>query len=164
MNKKTTVETGTESGSRFFFIDESGDPNFLGKGKKDLLSSDSASLWFMVGYLELEDQKNLSRRFMEIRKEIAGDEYINRIPSVQHSLRCFHANKDCREVQERVFKVLKQEDFRFHTVVIQKRIDQFLSKFHGKKSELYSYMVERLLEKRLHLYPNIDIYFANWIR
>lgn len=160
MKSKDSVKSGSGEDRMFFFVDESGDPNFLGKRKKDLISSGSASLWFIVGYLELKEQKSLTRRFTEIRKEISKDEYINQIPSVRHSLRCFHANKDCREVQERVFKALKEEDFRFHCVVIQKRIDQFLSKFHGKKGALYSYLVERLLEKRLHLYPDIDIYFA----
>jgi len=45
-------------------------------------------------------------------------------------------------------------------LLLKKRIDQFISKFQGKKSNLYSYMVERLLEQTLHLFPCIDIYFA----
>ena len=75
-------------------------------------------------------------------------------------MRCFHANKDCREVQERVFKALHACEFSFHAVVLEKKIDQFISKFHGKRSVLYSYMVERLMENRLHIHPEIDIYFA----
>lgn len=144
----------------YYFVDESGDPNFLGRGKKDLIASGAASSYFMVGYLELDDLAGLTRRFNAIREEIAQDEFINVIPSVHHSLRCFHANKDCREVQERVFKVLKATDFHFHAVVIHKKVNQFLSKFQGKRGNLYAYMVERLMENRLHLYPTINIYFA----
>lgn len=144
----------------YYFVDESGDPNFLGRGKKDLLSTGAASAYFMVGYLELDDSAEFSRRFAAIREEISRDEFINVIPSVQNSLHCFHANKDCREVQERVFKALKDVDFKFHAVVIEKKIDQFLSKFHGRRGEFYAYLVERLMENRLHLYPSIDIYFS----
>jgi len=144
----------------FYFVDESGDPNYLGKGKKNLISTGLASRWFMVGYIELSDNNALHKLFSGIRKEISEDEFLNVIPSVRHSLKCFHANRDCREVQERVFKALKQIDFRFRAVVIEKKIDQFISKFQGKKSNLYSYLVERLLEKTLHLFPCIDIYFA----
>ncbi len=144
----------------YYYVDESGDPNFLGRGKKDLLATGMASAYFMVGYLELESPQELNHRFTAIREELAADEFINVIPSVHHSLRCFHANKDCREVQERVFKALKAVDFRFHAVVITKRMDQFLGKFQGQRGNLYGYMVERLMEQRLHLYPAIDIYFA----
>jgi len=155
---KTSV--GSDVERMYYFVDESGDPNFLGKGKKDLIKSKLASQWFMVGYLEMADHQSLSKKFAEIRHEVEADEFINVIPSVKHSLKCFHANKDCREVQERVFKALKTCDFRFHAVVIQKKIDQFLGKFHGKKGDLYAYLVERLMEQRLHIYPEIDIYFA----
>lgn len=160
MSSEQNTEIVPEFGRMFYFVDESGDPNFLGKGKKDLLSTGAASLWFMVGYLELVDHKALTHRFATIRDEIAADEFINVIPSVRHSLRFFHANKDCREVQERVFKALKATEFRFHAVVLRKRIDQYLSKFRGKRECLYAYMVERLLETKLHLHPAIDVYFA----
>lgn len=159
MSNNNQVKT-PQNTRMYYFIDESGDPNFLGKGKSDLIKTGLASRWFMVGSLELSDHQSLTEKFVEIRKKIAEDEFINIIPSVKHSLTYFHANKDCREVQERVFKALKTTDFKFHAVVIQKKIDQFLGKFQGKKGKLYSYLVERLLEQRLHLYPEIDIYFA----
>lgn len=145
---------------KYYFVDESGDPNFLGRGKVNLLDSGLASRYFMVGYLELADPNLLSKQFQAIREEIAGDEFLNVIPSVKHSIECFHANKDCREVQERVFKILKTTEFTFHAVVMEKKIDQFITKFQGKKSLFYAYLVERLMENRLHLYPEIDVYFA----
>lgn len=145
---------------KYFFVDESGDPNFFGKGQVDLIATGLASKYFMVGYLEITDHNDLDKRLNGIRQEIANDEFLNVIPSVRHSIKCFHANKDCREVQERVFKVLKNTEFTFHAVVMEKRIDQFNKKFQGKKSTLYAYLVERLMENRLHLYPEIDVYFA----
>ena len=153
----------TEFGDKkkmYYFVDESGDPNFLGRGKTNLLEKGLASKYFMVGYLEMPDPLELHRRFQAIRDEVAADDFLNVIPSVKHSVECFHANKDCREVQERVFKVLKDTEFSFHAVVMEKQIDQFITKFQGKQSVYYAYLVERLMENRLHLYPEIDIYFS----
>jgi hypothetical protein len=104
-----------------YFVDESGAPSFLGRGKKNLLETGASSRYFMVGYIELADPQELARKFTEIREKIANDEFINVIPSVHNSLRCFHANKDCREVQERVFKALKEINFTFHAVVVEKK-------------------------------------------
>ena len=153
----TVIEDKTK---RYYFVDESGDPNFLGRGKTNLLENGKASKYFMVGYLELSDPNLLNQKFATIRKEIAADSFLNIVPSVKNSIKCFHANKDCREVQERVFKVLKETDFSFHAVVMEKHIDQFITKFQGKRSSFYAYLVERLMENRLHLYPEIDIYFS----
>ena len=145
---------------KYYFVDESGDQNFLGKHKVDLIKSGKASKYFIVGYIELEDHLELARNLGVVRESIKRDDYLQDIPSLKSSLTCFHANKDCREVQERVFKVLKQTDFQGFAVVIEKKIDLFISKFKGKKSALYAYLVERLFENRLHQHDVIDIYFS----
>ena len=144
----------------FFFVDESGDQNFLGRRKTDLITTGKASRYFIVGHIELTDHGELSREFSRIREEIAGDDYLREIPSIRSSLKCFHANKDCREVQERVFRVLRNTEFKGFAVVIEKKLDEFISRFKGKKGNLYSYMVERLFENRLHEHEEIHIYFS----
>ena len=69
-----------------YFVDESGDPNFFDRRKNDLLAKGLASRYFMVGYLELADLNALAKKFAAIRDEIGKDEFINVIPSVEHSL------------------------------------------------------------------------------
>lgn len=144
----------------FFFVDESGDPNFYGRKKKDLIKSETASKYFIVGYLQMDNPNLLVKEFSKIRQELDNDDYLKDIPSLKSSKQCFHANKDCREVQERVFKVLKHLNWEAYSVVIEKKTEQFTNRFHCKKGEFYSYLIERLFENRLHLYPEIDIYFA----
>ena len=144
----------------YFFVDESGDPNFLGKGKRDLLKSGKASHFFIVGHAEIENLNELAKEFSCIRENIKHDQFINQIPSVHSSLKAFHANKDAREIQERVFRVLKRTDFSFFAVVIEKDMNQFVQKFNGSRKQYYAYLVERLLENRLHQFCEIDIYFA----
>lgn len=145
---------------KLFFVDESGDQNFIGKHKVDLIKTEKASKYFIVGYIELEDHLRLTREISRIRVDLQKDEYLQNIPSLSSSLSCFHANKDCREVQERFFKILKQTDFKGFAVVLEKKFDLFISKFKGKKGNLYAYLVERLFENRLHQYDDIDIYFS----
>lgn len=146
----------------YYFVDESGDPNFLGKGKVDLIKSGKASHYFSVGYAEFEDISILSKKLNQLRSDIREDEYLNQIPSIKSSLNCFHANKDSREIQERVFRILHEIDFSFFAVIIEKKATQFLGQFNGKRGEYYAYIVERLFENRLHLYKEIDIYFAKF--
>jgi len=65
-----------------------------------------------------------------------------------------------KEVKERVFKLLKQTDFKALIVVARKNEALFRKKFNFPQQKLYEYLVARLFENRLHLYRQIDIYFA----
>lgn len=145
---------------RYFFVDESGDQNFIGKKKVDLIKTGKASRYFIVGYIEIEDHLQLTKAFAEIRDAAKADEYLLGIPSLSSSIKSFHANKDCREVQERVFKVLKEIDFQGFAVVLEKKLDLFISKFKGKKGKLYAYLMERLFENRLHQNEQTGIYLS----
>ena len=42
----------------------------------------------------------------------------------------FHANKDCAEVREKVFKLLKHQDFTFYCIVARKKEDLWRKKFN----------------------------------
>jgi len=144
----------------YYFVDESGDPNFYGRKRKNLISTGLASKYFIVGYLEIEKPNLLTKEFSKLRGKLQNEEYLQEIPSLSSSIKCFHANKDCREVQERVFKILKTLEWQAYITVIEKRPKQFEEKFKKSKGIFYSYLIERLFENRLHLYPEIDVYFA----
>lgn len=60
----------------YYFVDESGDPNFFGRGKINLLEKGLSSKYFMVGYLDLLDPQELHRRFQAIRDEVAAVDYV----------------------------------------------------------------------------------------
>ena len=141
-------------------MDESGDPNFFGRRHKDLVQLGLSLPFFIVGYIETQDQNQIVKKLSEVRASIINDEYLKDIPSVKSSIKRFHANKDCREVQERVYKAIKTMDFECYIIVARKIKEIFLNKFQGKKGGFYAYLVERLFENRLHLYSEIDIYFS----
>jgi len=145
---------------KYFYVDESGDPTVLGRGGRDLLAEGTVSRTFMVGYVETQDPQTITKSLSGLRKELAEDEYLAEVPSIASTLRAFHANKDCAEVKERVFKLLRQMDFTAFAVVARKSEALFRRKFDFSNPKLYEYLVSKLFENRLHLYKRIDIYFA----
>jgi hypothetical protein len=144
----------------YFYVDESGDPAILGRKGRNLLDEGIVSKVFMVGYVETSDPKAITNALTALRSEIAADDYLQGIRSLPNSLRSFHANEDCHEVKERVFKLLKQLDFKAYVVVARKDEALFRKKFGLDTGKLYEYLVAKLFENRLHKYKKIDIYFA----
>lgn len=95
-----------------------------------------------------------------LRKELMEDEYLQAVPSMRNLKNGFHANKDCAEVKEKVFKLLKKSDFEAYIIVARKDESVFRRKFNMSDKKLYKFLVAELLKKRLHLYNEIDIYFS----
>lgn len=145
----------------YYYFDEAGEPQILGHRGVNLISKGTASKVFMVGYLETTSPKEFTKQLNKLRAELASDEYLQEIPSFHHSLEMFHANKDCSEVREKVFKLLKQQDFSYYCIVARKSEDLFRKKFNMNQKALYKYLVSKLLENRLHIYKNIDLYFSS---
>lgn len=150
----------TQNVKMYFYVDESGDPTILAHGGRNLLKEGTVSKTFMVGYVEASNPQAITKSLSALREELASDEYLKGIPSMKSTLQAFHANKDCAEVKERVFKLLKQADFKAFAVVARKNEALFRKKFNFSQQKLYEYLVAKLFENRLHLYRQIDIYFA----
>lgn len=151
----------TENAKAYYYFDEAGDPNILGHHGVNLVESGVASKVFMVGYLETKNPKGLTKSLNALHKEICEDELLREIPSMEKTKVAFHAAKDCPEVRDRVFRLLKNLDFTYYCVVLQKREEFFRKRFEFKNTEIYKYAVKNLLENRLHLYSEIDCYFSS---
>ncbi len=151
----------TENVKVYYYFDEAGDPQILGKKGVNLIEEGKASKVFIVGYLETKNPRKIREALLNLKKEILEDEYLAMIPSVSKSTsRMFHACMDCAEVRMKVYKLLKDLDFTFYCVIARKSESTFRNKFELKKDRLYKYLVSKLLENRLHLYSEIDCYFS----
>lgn len=120
----------------YYFVDESGDPNFFNKHGKNLLLSGDSSPIFIGGYLETDDMNSIHKLMNEVREEIINDEYLSDIPSIKKSIKHFHAKDDCPEVREKVFKAINKMDIKVHVIVARKNSDQFRSKFNTKSKKI----------------------------
>ncbi|HRW25209.1 MAG TPA: DUF3800 domain-containing protein [Spirochaetia bacterium] len=150
----------TQDVKMYFYVDESGDPAIMARKGKNLLSTGMVSKTFMVGYVETADPHSITRSLNALRTEIGEDAYFADVPSISSTLRAFHANKDCSEVRERVFRLLRQSDIKAYVIVARKSEALFRKKFDLKTAKLYEYLVSKLFENRLHKYRYIDLYFA----
>lgn len=150
----------TENVKAYYYFDEAGDPNILGRHGVNLIESGVASKVFMVGYLETKNPKELTKALNALHKEICEDELLQGIPSMEKTKVAFHAAKDCAEVRDRVFRLLKDLDFTYYCEVLRKKETFFRKRFNFKNTEIYKYVVKNLLENRLHLYSEIDCYFS----
>ena len=149
-----------ENKKMYYFVDESGDPNFFNKKGEDLVKKGNVSKVFILGYLEIDSINVISKIIQNIKNEIKNDLYLKDIPSVKKSLLHLHAKDDCPEVRQIVFKAIEKMNIKCHIYVARKDSNLFRKKFNAKQSKFYEYMIEKLFENRLHLYSEIDVYFS----
>ena len=150
----------TKSNKSYYFFDEAGDPQILGRRGVNLIERGTASKTFMVGYLETSEPTTCRKQLLALHDKLQNDEYLASIPSMHSTNKAFHANKDCHEVRAEVFRLLKQLDFKFYCIVARKEEGRFRRMFEFKEKKIYKYLVTRLLENRLHQFPHIDLYFS----
>ncbi len=74
---------------RYFYVDETGDPNFYGKGKKLIVGNEGCSLTFGVGFLRTTDPSPIRERLLDVRNEISTSKYLSSVPSIQKTLKAF---------------------------------------------------------------------------
>lgn len=144
----------------FYFFDEAGDPQILGRRGVNLIDKGTSSKTFIVGYLETKDPATCRRKLLDLHEKLKNDEYLQGIPSMKSTLKMFHANKDCLEVRAEVFKLLKTLDIQFYCIVARKDVDRFRRMFDLKEKKIYKHLVTKLMENRLHLYTEVDLYFS----
>ena len=150
----------TENIKMYFYFDEAGSPAILGHHSKNLLAQNLTSKTFSVGYIQMAEPHDFGVALENLRKEILEDEYYSSIPSIKNLKNGFHANKDCHEVRDKVFHLLKKFDFEAYIIVARKSEALFRNRFDLSDKKLYEFLVSELLKNRLHLYKDIDIYFS----
>ncbi len=72
----------TENIKAYYYFDEAGDPQILGRKGVNLVAEGKASKVFMVGYLETKNPKVIREALLNLQKEIVSDDYLAMIPSL----------------------------------------------------------------------------------
>ncbi len=148
-----------ETSESYFFVDESGDPIFFNKRGESLVDKGYASPLLLLGFIKTKNPKSLRKAILNLHQEVINDSYLQDIPSMKKTKIAFHAKDDCPEVREKVFKLLKQLDFKSEFVVARKRLDIFTKRHKRNEDVFYNEIVSRLFERKLHQDNNV-IYFA----
>lgn len=145
---------------RHFYVDETGDPSFYAKGKKLIVGQEGCSRTFGLGFLRTADPESIRQALLDLRADIAADRYLKDIPSLQKTLRGFHAKDDCPEVRKAVFGALEKLDFSVQVIVARKLEPVFISRHKQSQDQFYNDLTSRLFERQLHLAHRNTITFA----
>ena len=146
--------------SQYFFVDESGDPNFYDSYGRNILKKPGCSDILILGFIKTQFPEIIRQNICKLREDVKNDQYLAKVPSLEKTLRFFHAKDDCPEVRERVFKLIKTLDFKCQMVVARK-IENVFIKVHKKNPNLfYDSLVTVLFQNQLHDMSTNTIYFA----
>lgn len=158
--------------SKFYFVDEAGDPTIFDSRGKVLIGSNGCSRFFAVGVADIPDALRLSHDFDALRQRLIADPFFKGVPSMQPAAKktalMFHAKDDLPEVRREVFALIQKHDLRFSAVVRDKmevleyirRRNQAHSDYRYDPNELYDFIVRRLFRERLHKHGHYRVCIA----
>lgn len=131
---------------RFYFLDESGDPEFFGKRGKRLWEFEGWNEVLIMGLMETDNRKNLRSDIINFHESILDDTYYEGICSLSKEGHFFHARADHQEIRSAFFQFLRRrKDFRCYFHIVIKNPDLFINKFNKQAGKFYYYVVEKLL-------------------
>jgi len=150
----------TEQKTVYFFVDESGDPNFYGKGGDIIVGQPGCSRVLLLGFVRVEQPEPIRERLAELQYQIAHDPYFKDIPSISKTLKAFHAKDDCPEIRMMVYKTLAGHNFAAQVVVARKVERMFRSRYKGNRDKFYEDLVGRLFQNETHKAESNNIVFS----
>ncbi len=153
---------GVQLKKKYYFIDESGDPNYFGRHNKLLVGTDGFQPYLIVGMIETESRKAIRKAVVDFTDFIRNDVLYNSIPSIKNDKQWYlHACNDHAEVRIQFFERLRKlGGFNAHIVVAKKNVEIFRTRYNNRSSEFYFDVVQQLLKGRLTGSHQHQIYLA----
>ncbi len=137
--------------SKYFFIDESGDPVFYGNRKKLLAGTAGFQPYLLIGMIETVDRKALRKTVVDFTNSIKADNLYNTIPSVAAAEWYVHARADHPEIRAKFFELLRNlHGYKAHIVIARKDVNIFSRKHNNNPSEFYFDVLHHLINGRLN--------------
>ncbi len=113
-----------------------------------------------IGFIETDQPSEIRRVIAEIHNQIAGDKYLQSIPSIVKTNRAFHAKDDAPEVRYLVYQALAKLNFKAQFVVARKIERVFRNSFDAKETKFYDHLVSQLFTNVLHRHAQNHVYFS----
>jgi len=149
-----------QSGSTWFFVDESGDPTFYDRRGNLIVGQPGCSPILVLGLIETQNPEPIRQAIQDLQQEIIHDPYFQEFPSIKKTAVAFHAKDDVPEIRYLVFKSLASLDFQAQFVVARKIERVFRNSFQAREETFYDHLVTHLFQNLLHRYAQNFIYFA----
>jgi hypothetical protein len=156
---KTTMKK-PQTGSNWFFVDESGDPTFYDQRGNLIVGQQGCSPILLLGFIETPDPQPIRKALLALHQAIVLDPYFQGVPSLEKTRIAFHAKDDLPEIRFQVYKLLATLDFKAQFIVARKIERVFRNNFDAKETKFYDHLVSQLFKRSLHRYQDNFIYFA----
>jgi len=115
----------------YFFIDESGDPNFYGNRHKLLVGAPGYQPLLLTGMIVVENRKHLRNAVLDIKDQIEYDPLYKSLHSVKPGW-YLHAIEDHPDIRTKFINLLRElEGFKTFIVIGRKDVNRF-QKLHHK--------------------------------
>lgn len=144
----------------YFFVDEAGDPIFYNRRGELIVGKEGCSPILLLGFIRTTDPQSIRKSLANLSTELSSDPYLQGVPSLDRSLKYFHAKDDVPEIREKVYRALLPLDFKAEFVVARKVESIFNNRHHRKENIFYDDLVAKLFENKLHTSNHNKIYFA----
>ena len=158
--------------TRYFFVDEAGDPILFNAGGRIIVGEGGCSSHFILGALDVADPLALGTGMRSLHEDIRRDPLYQGVESMRpergKTHRLLDAKDDLPEIRDRVFRFLMGQNVRFYAVVRDKRglathvknLNALSMAYHYTGNALYDEMVKRLFKDRLHKEDAYRVVFA----
>jgi hypothetical protein len=132
----------------YFFIDESGNPDFYAKRHRPLWTEPNFDPVLMLGMIVVENRKDLRKKVLGFQNRILTDPLFNSIFSVNQPNWFLHASQDHVEVRLKFIEFLREQtNIKCYVVIGRKNPDIFHNKHNSKASEFYFELLDKLLTR-----------------
>jgi hypothetical protein len=158
--------------TRYYFVDEAGDPTLFNAGGRVIVGEDGCSSHFMLGALDVANPVALGMGLRSLHEQIKADPLYRGVESMRpergKTHRLLHAKDDLPEIRDRVFRFLMTQDVRFYAVIRDKHglaahvrnLNQRGGPYRYNANTMYDEMVKRLFKDRLHKEDAYRVVFA----
>ncbi|PCJ22633.1 MAG: hypothetical protein COA97_13195 [Flavobacteriales bacterium] len=121
MVKKKIKNNKKKVQAKYFFIDESGDPQFYGKRKKSLVGKPGYQPILMIGMIRCSNRVELKKKVVEFQNNLLSDPELKDIHSLHKKGWFLHARGDHPKVRQRTFEFISTLDVSaYYNLVIDK--------------------------------------------
>ena len=132
---------------KYIFIDESGSPQFYGKGKRPLWTEPGFIPIICLGMIVTDNRENLRKSVQDFQSHVLNDPLFNSIYSVSKPGWYLHARADHSDINLKTTEFLRQLDgIKFSAVIGRKNPEIFINKHNGNALEFYFDLIHKLLE------------------
>ena len=146
---------------KYFFIDESGDPNFFDRKWNLIVGNLWCSEYLRIWFFTTEDPSAIRKEIIKIKNEVLADELYIWVPSVEkrRSKFFFHASEDIPCIMEKFIRMIKTLPIKAHIYIVKKQEYIFKTHYNSNPNLFYDGAVKGLFNNQLDNMNENHLYF-----